>query len=248
MFVFWIDINFKDVIKNTYMVGTHGEIMYKDSEIVLNKKVTNTGYYAVSLRTKKRGNQWFLIHQLVATHFVNKPQNITDELVPDHIDDNHLNNYYENLQWLTRPENTRKGHITGAINNIGENNGSAKITDQIVHNICHLLEKNKSYTQIINELNLGDTKQMRTLLVRIKNKIKWKHISDLYNIDSENTMLPEKHKLITENINEIKKMLSVGYSNGQIVDNIWGKNDSKRKSHLMTINNIRKKKIFKEYL
>jgi hypothetical protein len=48
------------------------------------------------------------VHRLVAYTFLPKPDNITDDLVINHIDNNRLNNYYKNLEWCTSAENTLK--------------------------------------------------------------------------------------------------------------------------------------------
>ena len=43
----------------------------------------------------------FMIHYLVAKHFINNPNNLSSL---DHIDDNKANNHYTNLRWINKSE------------------------------------------------------------------------------------------------------------------------------------------------
>ena len=64
------------------------------------------GYLVVHL-SKKGINKHFLLHRLVAEAYIPNPGNL--ETV-DHIDGDTHHNYVNNLQWLTRGENARKGN------------------------------------------------------------------------------------------------------------------------------------------
>ena len=58
------------------------------------------GYYYVTLAQKKR----FIIHRLVASHFILNPHNLP---TVNHKDGNKLNNYYKNLEWSTQSNNNK---------------------------------------------------------------------------------------------------------------------------------------------
>lgn len=75
------------------------------------KPVLFNGYYVVYLKSFSKVKR-VKIHQLVFTTFID-PTFITfnNELVIDHIDENKLNNRFDNLQLLTRAENTKKNRI-----------------------------------------------------------------------------------------------------------------------------------------
>ncbi len=69
----------------------------------MNPQMNNKGYYNIILR--KKGNiQHFLIHRLVAIHFICNNLHY-DEI--DHIDGNKANNNFDNLRWCNRKSNMR---------------------------------------------------------------------------------------------------------------------------------------------
>ncbi|MMZ42085.1 NUMOD4 motif protein [compost metagenome] len=243
----WKKIVYKD-IEDYYSVNEFGDVRHDGKNKILHKKVTTTGYHAVSLKTKKRGRQWILVHQLVARRFVDRPLVVTTEIVPDHLDGNKLNNYYKNLKWRTRGDNIREAHKMGLINNKGENNKNAIVDDETVHKICGLLEEGCRYDDIIEKLNLSDTKQIRTLLVRIKNRNKWVHISKGYNFDDKSYIPNNKQQEVIDKIPLILQLIADGFRDPEIVDAIWGRDIPNRKSKCMTISNIRHKKVFKKFL
>ena len=78
-----------------------------------NKKATLDahGYLVLTLwKDNKQKRQY--IHRLVATAFVEGDTSLT----VDHIDGNKLNNNPDNLEWVSRSENTRRQHVTGLVN------------------------------------------------------------------------------------------------------------------------------------
>lgn len=107
----------RDVVgfEGLYMVSSYGRIIslkrtvknrYSERVInpsIMNPQMNNKGYYNIILRNK--GNiQHFLIHRLVAIHFVCNNFHY-DEI--DHIDGNKANNHFNNLQWCNRVSNMR---------------------------------------------------------------------------------------------------------------------------------------------
>jgi len=72
---------------------------------VIKPTITNSGYYQYQLwhnGTYRTG----LAHRLVAKAFVPNPDN---KPVVNHIDENKLNNFVSNLEWVTHVENCRFG-------------------------------------------------------------------------------------------------------------------------------------------
>lgn len=63
------------------------------------------GYYTVSL-SKNGIKKTHQIHSLVAENFIGKRP---EGMVIDHIDNNPLNNYYKNLEYVTVRENCQRG-------------------------------------------------------------------------------------------------------------------------------------------
>lgn len=96
--------NFKNVVDDMYRASYEGEVRYKKSKDLIHKKIANKKhhpYYAVNLLKTNGKKEWVLVHQLVATFFVKvskKYIGTEKELVPDHLDNNGLNNLYTNLE------------------------------------------------------------------------------------------------------------------------------------------------------
>lgn len=142
----WKIINgFKNVIDDTYEVSNFGNVRYKDSTFILHKKIANKKYhpyYAVSLLRARGNAEWVLVHQLVATYFVDIPEELLNEndIVPDHLDNNGLNNYYLNLEWKTRGMNVSDAFKMGYIDNSGEKHRDVFISEKEANLICKYLE------------------------------------------------------------------------------------------------------------
>ena len=80
---------------------------HKGKERILKPKYAGRGYIVVVLYKNMEKKQFF-VHRLVYEAFHGP---IPFGLTVDHIDSEKLNNRLENLQLLTREENTRKGNI-----------------------------------------------------------------------------------------------------------------------------------------
>lgn len=106
----------KDVTgyERLYKVSNHGRLIalaklvvspqgfqYTRPEQKMSCYVSGVGYYQSAL-SNKDGKTKIWIHRLVALMFVDNPEN---KPCVNHKDGNKLNNYYENLEWVTVREN-----------------------------------------------------------------------------------------------------------------------------------------------
>lgn len=108
----WVTVNdYPD-----YMVSNLGNVKklnYRKSgkEKILKHIEDRYGYMTVNLY-KNNKLKHFTIHKLVATHFINNPENKPQV---NHIDGNKKNNRLDNLEWVTNKENMRHAWDNGLI-------------------------------------------------------------------------------------------------------------------------------------
>ena len=196
-FVFeeWKDINFYSIKPNMYRISNFGRVFSLAKNDFLNPAISN-GYYTVQLVTISGERKSFYIHRLVAMAFVENPN-------PDILTDiNHKNlyrddNFYLNLEWVTKQENNyhqsiNKGHNirikTGdntwgnGSSTYGENNGMAKWEENEVRIMLHELENGASYKQALIAANIEPTVNAISNLSHIARGHRWKYLSVEYNI------------------------------------------------------------------
>lgn len=101
-----VEINGK-VFEN-YHVSKTGQIWSKNINRYL--KSRNIGDYFQARLRNKDGAYNFYVHIIVATVFIDNPDNLP---VVNHKDGNKFNNTVENLEWCTRSYNIQHAHDTG---------------------------------------------------------------------------------------------------------------------------------------
>lgn len=248
-------VNFKNVVDYFYEVSYYGEIRILGTSEILHKKIAQKSkhpYYAVYLKCKDGKKRWFLVHQIVATFFVNIPEKYKDgntyDLVPDHLDNNGLNNHYTNLEWKTRGENVRDAFEKGYIDTKCDKHNGAIISNDEATSICKYLEDGKSYSEIITLMGFPNNKSYRSLLVRIKNGLVWREISKNFNINKTRRNFSDSQRLMIEYIPLIRRYIQEGKRNSEIIELIWGKNCRSYNSKDITIRNIRRGKIYNDII
>lgn len=86
--------------ENYYSISNLGNVKNNKTGKILCGDINNAGYRRITLYNPVRKR--YFIHRLVAYHFCD---GYSSELVVNHVDGNKLNNYYKNLEWVTRSEN-----------------------------------------------------------------------------------------------------------------------------------------------
>lgn len=92
----------KSIKRQTFMKEKTGkEYFHTTPERILKQTVNHKGYKVLNLN-KDGKKKFFQVHRLVATHFIGDPKDLT----VDHIDSNKQNNRADNLQYVTRYQNS----------------------------------------------------------------------------------------------------------------------------------------------
>lgn len=136
-------------------------------ERVLKQTKNRYGYYEV--RPQVEGRKYLLrIHRLVATYFVDNPDNKPHV---NHKDCDKLNNYPENLEWVTNAENVKHA-VKNGLNVKGEDSHFARLTKNDVLQIRSILSQGfATNTEIAEAYNIS----MPTVS-NIKNRDSWRHL------------------------------------------------------------------------
>lgn len=104
------------------------------------------GYYYIDISNKGKKVR-FLLHRLVALHFIenteNKPQ-------INHKDGNKSNNAVSNLEWCTAKENLKHARDTGLNNISGVNNYQTNLKKEDIYFIRNSKLKQKELAKIFN--------------------------------------------------------------------------------------------------
>lgn len=120
--------------------GRKRPLPYREQTVFINTR----GYLAVGLSKNKKQRQW-LLHRLMAIHFIPNPDNKPEV--------NHKNGIKTdasigNLEWCTKSENTIHAFATGLMDIHGEKHTHSKLTNDAVLDIranCHDTSKAKEY-------------------------------------------------------------------------------------------------------
>lgn len=105
--IYKMDIIMKDIkgYEGLYGITSCGKVWSYKKKKFLKPWNNGVGYLLVNL-FKDRERKFYLIHRLVAEAYIPNPDNLSEV---DHIDNDRTHNYVNNLQWITKRDNVRKG-------------------------------------------------------------------------------------------------------------------------------------------
>jgi hypothetical protein len=118
-----------------YEVSNFGKVKCLNRSII--KRHSIMGRYPALKLSKNGKKTHFLIHRLVALHFMPNPQNKPQI---NHINGDRNDFRIENLEWSTQHENMQHAYRTGlySTDNKGTRNGMVKLTEEQVIEIISL--------------------------------------------------------------------------------------------------------------
>lgn len=100
----WKDIDGYEGLYQVSNIGNVKSLKFNHGNVEkLIKPFNNGGYLRVTFRVNRKAKN-FLVHRLVAAAFIENPEG-KDSV--NHIDGDKCNNCVDNLEWVTKSENTR---------------------------------------------------------------------------------------------------------------------------------------------
>jgi len=152
-----------------YKISNTGKIIsLKFNKEIGKKSNYNNGYITVTLRGTNE-NKSLYKHRLVAQLFIPNPNNKPDI---NHIDGNKWNCSIDNLQWVTKSENTQHAVSNGLLKVRGSDNRQSILTEEDVVYI-----KKNYKPRIVTMKELADKFNVKTVTIdKIINGYNWKHI------------------------------------------------------------------------
>ena len=102
---------FIDIIgyEKEYSINKKGQIFSKSKNRIMNQWIANNGYLTITFRSNKN-KKTYLIHRLLAEHFIKNPENKTQI---NHKNGIKTDNRLENLEWVTVSENCKHAYNMG---------------------------------------------------------------------------------------------------------------------------------------
>lgn len=205
-------LKYPNIEKGKYMISIYGDVIrVSDGKLMKPWSHKGSGYLQFTLVDKDGNNIMVSQHRLVAYTFkLFKKQGMN---VVNHIDGVKSNNYVENLEWVDHSENNRHAYRTGLMKS-GEDHHFSSHSNSFIISICELLEKGLSTNEILNKLKLENIRSNRDLILRIKRRERWIHISKDYNFPETKRIGKNRDE---ESIHEICQLLEKGLSTGEIL-------------------------------
>lgn len=141
------------------------------SERVLKQKVSHDGRMQISLSIDKV-RSYYNVHRLIAFCFIGEQPSKLHEI--NHKDGNPQNNFYQNLEWVSKSYNIKHAWQIGLKNQDGEKNPSSKLTEKDVYEIRDLTKHTKLKNKEIAEMySVSDS-----LIYQVKTYKIWKHLEE----------------------------------------------------------------------
>ena len=172
------------VTKDQYLITEDGRVYSYISNIFLKPRIhknhgkDSQAYESISLS----GLKHIAIYRLVAWEFCQKPEGCNSV---DHLDRDHFNNHYTNLEWVTPAENTRRASQMGAYPGISYDL-------DFVREICEHLQSGKSVREIFSLYENGNVPFSKNdslvrLIQDLRHRRRWDNITKEYTYTLDST-------------------------------------------------------------
>jgi hypothetical protein len=135
---------------------------------VLRPCKNNMGYLEVATRHMGRKVTKELVHRLVAKAFV---PGYADGMTVNHINGDKLDNRPENLEWVTKGQNTRHAWQNGLVPLVGEKNPGARLNEKQVAFIRKLRDTGVRVSDLAGAFNVSTSH-----IYKICDGDRWAHV------------------------------------------------------------------------
>ena len=129
----------------------HGSRIRVETPRILNNSKTTTGYFKIDL-FDERGRKGFKVHRLVAFAFIPNPLNLP---CVNHLDENPINNSFDNLEWCTHTYNVRYSLLLHRRSN--------RISIEQENEVVALYKEGKTGEELADKYNISHTTVYRML-------------------------------------------------------------------------------------
>lgn len=202
-----------------YSVTTEGQVYSLRAERFMS--VQDKGYQMVGLRDDSGSVKNLYVHRLVAAVYC---EGYDESLQVNHIDGNKGNNFYKNLEWVTRSQNMIHASRTGLLNS----KTTTQLSTEIVHKVCRYLENGSRPCDVaemlgVTPFNVQDILELKS----------FKDIGEQYNFSK----VKRKFRLSEDSVLKCCALILEGKSNTDIskVANVKA----------VTVRRIRRRETFK---
>ena len=169
-------------IRPRYYISNWGRLK-NDKDKILSTYIDKDGYPKCTLYTNDGIRKHFMVHRLVAIHFI---PNLENKPEVNHINPYDKSNaYFKNLEWCTHQENIDHSikHRLQLVLSC-ESHGRATLTDEQVHKICKLMEDGYTNKEICKKFGYRPKtkkyEKFRGVIKHIRARKTWIPISENY--------------------------------------------------------------------
>ncbi len=177
-----------------YCITIDGRVYSLKRKKFMKIQYNDIGYKVVTFRVNDK-TKTVKVHRLIGLTYLK--ESYFDGAIINHKDGNKGNNDLNNLEWVTRSENVLHAYTLGLI--AGK---PRQITDEVVHDICQLLESGARVCDVSKMFNIDIN-----VLHNIKNRKAYHYISYEYDFSE----VPKQQKISTEKIIKVCELISSGY-------------------------------------
>lgn len=202
-----------DGIPTKYYISDSGIIYNAVSNKILNPQLSKKGYLRVGIYINNKYYR-LSVHRMVAATYLGRQY--TNHLDVNHIDGDKQNNYYMNLEWVTRSENIKHAFDNRLkIPKVGDDHSETVYSDGLIQTACQLLNSGISPRPVSEKVGIPIS-----YLYTIMRGESRKQIVNQY-LNSDNLHYSKKYrKRDTVLKKEIKRLYDIGYTPKKIKEKL----------------------------